>query len=344
MDPEVPGSSPGGGTTSTPGRAVRLRSAHARYAQHAAASLGYVFASLDGEDGYLFEVSDGARSAAFAAGASSPYALNDARAAAVARDKPFCAAVLRRAGVPTLEGRMFFVTARGAERRGPGREPADALAFAASASYPLFCKPISGSGGNFAEIVSDPEAFADYLRRVSREHFAMLVQDVVRAPEHRVLVLDDHAICAYRKRLPSVIGDGRSTLAALCRRLRDEETSLANLRGIGEGGAMLGPDAVPAKGVRVVIEGPANRSAGGGAEALERQPQPALARLARDAARALGLRFAGVDVFDVSAAGDLSRLTVIEVNSNPMIATLEEQGAWDLIETIWRANVEAALK
>jgi hypothetical protein len=53
---------------------------------------------------------------------------------------------------------------------------------------------------------------------------------------------------------------------------------------------------------------------------------------------------AAVDVFDRSPAGDFSDLTVIEVNSNPMIATLEENGRWDLIATIWRANFAAALR
>ena len=128
MEPGVPGSSPGGGTISPHDS---LRSAHARYAARAALACGYAFRSLDGEDGYLFEVSDGARKAVFAAGAGTPYALNDARAASIARDKAFCAETLRQAGVAVLPGEMFFVTKRWAEMRGPGREPADALAYAA---------------------------------------------------------------------------------------------------------------------------------------------------------------------------------------------------------------------
>ncbi|MND05661.1 hypothetical protein D3C83_265950 [compost metagenome] len=59
-------------------------------------------------------------------------------------------------------------------------------------------------------------------------------------------------------------------------------------------------------------------------------------------AAALGLSLAAVDLFDLS--GDGTDLAVIEVNSNPMIATLEEQDRWDLIETIWRANIDAAMK
>src|SRR5262245_58348885 len=128
-------------------------SAHARYAARAAQALGYAFRSLDGEDGYLFEVRDGARSAVFAAGAATPYALNDARAAAIARDKAFSAEVLRHAGVPVLPGRVFFVTKRWSEMRGPGRESEDALAFARTADYPFFCKPISASNGLHAEVI-----------------------------------------------------------------------------------------------------------------------------------------------------------------------------------------------
>ena len=60
---------------------------------------------------------------------------------------------------------------------------------------------------------------------------------------------------------------------------------------------------------------------------------------ALDAAAAIGLRLAAVDMFDV--AGEF---VVIEVNSNPMIATLEEAGRWDLIAEIWRANIAVALK
>src|SRR6185312_13566981 len=143
-----------------------LKSSHARYAAHAAAACGYGFRSLDGADGYLFEVRDGARRALFAAGQGSPYAMNDANAASLARDKSFCAEALRAEGLPVLPGRLFFVTKRWAEMRSPGREPEDARAFAAGAEYPLFCKPISASNGLHAEVIDDPAAFDAYISRV----------------------------------------------------------------------------------------------------------------------------------------------------------------------------------
>lgn len=318
-----------------------LLSAHARYAARAAAACGYAFRSLDGADSYLFEVSDGARRALFAAGQGSPYALNDANAASLARDKSFCAEALRIAGLPALPGRLFFVTKRWAEMRSPGREPEDARAFAASAAYPIFCKPISASNGLHAEIIADAAAFDDYMARVAREHFAILAQPYVRGAEHRVFVLEGRALFSYRKQQPAVVGNGVSTVVELIK--SNGEFGIRS-RARGESGALLPLDSVPAHGARVVLEGPANRSAGGGSDSLVDGAPPALAELAINSANALGLRLAGVDIFDVSPARDLSDLVVIEVNSNPMIATLEDHGRWDLIETIWRANFEAALR
>lgn len=275
--------------------ASALKSAHARYAAYAAAACGFAFRSLDGEDGYLFEVADGARKAVFAAGAGSPYAMNDARAASIARDKAFCTETLRAAGLPVVPGRMFFVTKRWAEMRGPGREPEDALRFAQTASYPMFCKPITASSGQYAEIVADADAFAAYIERVSGEHFAILAQPYICAVEHRVFVLHGQALFSYRKLAPP------------------------------HGGA-------------------ANRARGGVSADLCDGASAPLAKLALAAADALGLQLAGVDIFDRSAARDGSDLMVIEVNSNPMIATLEDHGRWDLIEAIWRANFKAALR
>jgi glutathione synthase/RimK-type ligase-like ATP-grasp enzyme len=318
-----------------------LKSAHARYAAHAAAACGYVLRSLDGADGYLFEVRDGVRVAAFAAGAGTPYAMNDARAASVARDKAFCAEVLRQAGVPVLPGEKFFVTKRWSDMRKPGREPEDALKYASTARYPIFCKPLSASNGVHAEVIENEASFADYMSRVAREHFAILMQPYVRAAEYRVFALNGEALFSYRKSLPQLAGDGCSTVRGLIQALpRDPEAPEAVLLARDERGHRLNLDDTPALGAKITLEGPANRSAGGGAHDLRDGAPPELARVALAATHALGLRLAGVDMFDLS--GDGRDLCVIEVNANPMIATLEENDRWDLIDAIWRANFDAA--
>lgn len=320
-----------------------LLSAQARYARAAAEACGFAFRSLDGADGYLFEVRDGARAAVFAAGAGTPYALNDTRAASIARDKAFCAEVLRQAGVPVIPGRMFFVTPRWAEMRSPGRELEEARAFVANAELPLFCKPLSGSNGLYAEVIESAEAFEDYVARVTREHFAVLIQPYLRAPEHRVFVLKGRALFSYQKRAAQVVGDGRRTFAELVAAApREAGAPPLKARGRDPKGHLVSPADVPQEGDAITLEGPANRAAGGGAVGLRTGAPEELARLAIAAADAVGLSLAAVDMFDLS--GDGAGHVVIEVNSNPMIATLEESGRWDLIVEIWRTNFEAALR
>jgi glutathione synthase/RimK-type ligase-like ATP-grasp enzyme len=276
---------------------------------------------------------------AFAAGAGSPYALNDARAASIARDKAFCAEVLRQADVPVVPGRQFFCTERWSEMRGPGREPEDALAYVADAKFPVFCKPISASSGMYAEVIGDSSKFEAYLKRVARDHFAILVQPYIRAAEHRVFVLNGAPLFSYRKRLPSLIGDGRTAVGTLLARYgAGADRAAGGLTARDTQGAAVSPNYVAKTGENLTIDGPANRAAGGGAEALRDGAPEHLSRIALVATGALGLKLAAVDIFDLED-GPL----IIEVNSNPMLATLEDHGRWDLIVAIWRTNLEAAL-
>jgi glutathione synthase/RimK-type ligase-like ATP-grasp enzyme len=62
--------------------------------------------------------------------------------------------------------------------------------------------------------------------------------------------------------------------------------------------------------------------------------------LARQAARALGLRVAAVDMF-IDIGGEADAMEVIEVNSNPSIRLLEDSGRGDLILKIWRHTFSA---
>ncbi|MGE3141928.1 MAG: RimK family alpha-L-glutamate ligase [Hyphomonadaceae bacterium] len=323
---------------------------HARFAARAAQALGYGFRSLDGADGYLFEISDGVRTAAFPVGYATPYALNRAHAYSLARDKAFAARVLAEAGLATIPGRLFFVTDRQAAHRSPGRERADALAWAAAeAVFPLFCKPNQGSKGEFAEIVADAAGFEAYLARVAGFYDAVLVQPLLRGREHRVLTLEGRALCAYEKTPPMLLGDGRASVAALIAAARGGWKPAAQLQPIeayrarDRAGRALGLDFVPAAGAQIMLEGRANRAAGGDAAAIVTAVPPGLAEIATRAAAALGLVFAGVDVFDLSPARAGENLVIIEVNANPALETLEAQGRFDLIETIWAANFAAAL-
>jgi len=332
------------------GPGSRVRNKHARYARMTAERLGYQWRALDGGDGYIFEISDGDRRAVLAGGSATPYALNSAASYCLARDKGFANDALALAGVAHIPSRLFFANSRHAAQRAPGREPEDARAFARGAVYPMFCKPTSGARGDFAERIGDARAFDAYLARVGLRYDAILAQPFLRGAEHRVFILNGAALFSYAKTAPALIGDGASDLRALYKAhvARFVETSIAptpfeNLAFKCEG-ETLDAAFVPARGECIAIEGRANRSAGGGARDFSDSPPTPLAEFALAAAAALKLNLAGVDIFDLSPSRDLSNLVIIEINANPAIETLEEMQRFDLIEIIWAANFEAALK
>lgn len=185
------------------------RNSHARYARRAADALGWAFASLDGDDAYVFEVRDGDRARVFACATATPYVENPAAAYTVARDKHFTALALARAGVPHLPGRLYFASARGQGWRTPGRERADLLREAPQIGFPFFCKPVAGSRGEFAQQIDDAAALERYLDAVGAQHDAVLLQPVVQAPECRVFVHRGQALFWYDKTLPATGGAAR---------------------------------------------------------------------------------------------------------------------------------------
>lgn len=309
----------------------------ARYAMDAAAAIGADYADLDDGGGYLFRVSKNGRNLVAGAGAICSFPVNSATAFTLSRDKAHTKSVLAAAGLPVASGGLFFAHTRRAALRQPGREAGDAAAFAARIGWPVFCKPNTGSRGNYAEIVADPFALADYVRRVSIEFEAFLVEPVLKGAEHRVLIHDGRVIFHASKAPPTLTGDGASAIATLLSVLNQ---SLAGT-GISPYPASvlqiagLDPAAIPVKGQRIALPGRRNLSAEGDIEAFSDTAPPALAELAAQAVAAVGLRVGAVDLFDVSPAGDLSQPVILEVNGNPGLRTLEFNGRTDLIRAIW---------
>ncbi len=314
-----------------------------RFVARACASLGFRFTDLDNGGGYLFAVSDGTREFVSGGGAICTYPLNNAPAHGISRDKHHTNAVLARAGLAVIPGQLFFLKDDTAKLRAPGRERADAFAAFARLPKPVFCKPNQGSRGDFAEIVASDAAFRDYVGRVVARYDSILLQPVLAGDEYRVFCIDDEAIFATRKAEFRLVGDGTKPLRQL---LRDRNLAFegTGVSPIAEEGVLatlatrdgLAGGYVPAQGETIALPGRRNLSAGSNVEEFTTSVPAPLVQCALRAARAIGLRVAGVDIFDISPARDLSSLVIIEVNGNPAIASLEAIGRGDLIDRIWR--------
>jgi hypothetical protein len=301
------------------------------YAAYACAEFGLAFADIDGGTGLVFSVSSANRSLHFGAGRCSWYPQNNATASTLASDKYFAGRILAQAGVAALGGEYFFLHDRHRAHRPAGHEREDALAHFAKLDASAFVKPLAGSRGDFAEIVHDEAALVRYLGEVAQYYDAILMQPIVAGNEYRVFLLDDDVLFTARKHSPSLTGDGiasiRDLLAAHNHALRSRGLSPVS----ADRDAAL--DVVLPQGQRWEIPGRMNLSAGG-IMMLEAPASGAVPELARQAARALGLRVAAIDLF-ADIGGDAAALQVIEVNSNPSIRLLEQSGRADLILKIW---------
>ncbi|MEH2521175.1 D-alanine-D-alanine ligase-like ATP-grasp enzyme [Bradyrhizobium sp. AZCC 1610] len=308
------------------------------YAEFACAEFGLHFRDLDGGSGLLFSVAWRDSLLHFGAGRCSWYPQNNATASTLASDKHFASRILREAGVPALGGEYFFLHDRHRAHRPAGHERSDAVAYFKTLGGSAFVKPLTGSRGDFAQAIHGDVALIRYLDEVMKYYDAVLIQPIVEGIEYRVFLLDDDVLFCARKYPPSVTGDGVHTTRELLTVHNDA------LRARGLSPASLpnrdpSLDTVPAKGERREIPGRMNLSAGG-TMVLAPAPSEKAVTLARQAARAIGLRVAAIDMF-VGIGGNPDAIEIIEVNSNPAIRLLEDSGRGDLILKIWHHTFSA---
>lgn len=304
------------------------------YAEYACGHVGLDFADIDGGTGLIFTVSRGGKAASFGAGRGSFFPQNNATAATLANDKYFASVLMERAGIATLGGQYFFLHDRHRAHRAPGHERTDALAYLHRLGGSAFVKPLNGSRGDFAQRIDSAVALADYLEAVSRIYDAVIMQRIYAGQEYRIFVLDDEIVYSTRKTPPFVTGDGTSTIREL---LAAEEATL-NGHGISSASPKFSPeslDDVLPNGVRRMVPGRMNRSAGGTMTFASPDNASEAFAIARQAVEALGLRAGAVDLF-ADIEDEPTAMRVIEVNANPSIRFLEDSDRSDLILRIWR--------
>jgi hypothetical protein len=307
------------------------------YAAYACAEFGLTFSDIDGGTGLVFSVASPTKSIHFGAGRCSYYPQNNATASTLASDKYFTNAILERAGIATLGGEYFFLHDRHRAHRPAGHERKDARDYFRTLGGAAFIKPLLGSRGDFAQSLHDEASLARYLEEVSQHYDAILIQPIVSAIEYRVFLLDDEVLYTARKYPPFVQGDGARPIRDLLF-AHNEALRSRGLSPVAVGGD-VSLDVVLPKGQRWEIPGRMNLSVGG-AMVLEAANSDAVSKLARKAARTLGLRVAAIDLF-TEIGGDAKAMRVIEVNANPSIRLLEQSDRGDLILKIWRHTFSA---
>ena len=300
---------------------------------------GYDFAIVDAFSQQLVRVEH--RGFQFFAGIGriQNYPLNSATAASLARDKAFTYQTLAAAGIAVPPYGYFFLDTTHAKLRAPGRERADAFAYAASLGYPVFVKPLDGARGALADQAFGERDLARLLDGIALRHHAALIQPVFSGEEWRLFLLDGVAQFAYRRAKPELTGDGCRSIAQLLdadAQAREgfglDPITIASpfvqdeLRRRG-----LSADSVLGAGETFAYSPRGNISAGGALLDYTETPPDTWINWARRILNALTLRVGAVDFF---AKG--KTLTLLEVNHSPDLAGIIAAGHDDKARAIWR--------
>ncbi|HEX8200869.1 MAG TPA: cyanophycin synthetase, partial [Isosphaeraceae bacterium] len=240
-------------------------------------------------------------------------------AESIAQDKELTRAILRAVGVPVPDGR-------------PVADADDAWAAAQEIGVPVVVKPQDGNQGRgvATNLTTRAQVLAAHAH-ARAEGESVLVERFAPGDDYRLLVVDAHLVAASRREPAQVLGDGRSTVAGLVeqanadpRRGEEHATALSTLKLDAVALAVLAeqgytPESIPPAGTRVLIRRNANLSTGGTAIDVTDEVHPEVAARAVDAAQAIGLDIAGIDMVAQRIDRPLEEQggVVVEVNASP---------------------------
>lgn len=249
--------------------------------------------------------------------------LNPSAGAHVAKDKAATFEVLRAAGVPAVEHRLFLRADLQGYVSDTGNWRAMLAAFEAFGGDAVI-KPAEGSGGAGVSRVRSGRELEQAAGGLWQRHHAICLGPFVPiAREVRFILLDGQARIVYEKDIDALSGDGRSSIGELIlARARDDRQRWAPGL-VAAARAQADWDRIPPEGERLPLAWKHNLR-GARARPLEKPPG-AMQELAVQASRALGLRLCAVDVIEAIGSEGARGPAVLEVNAGLMLERYVEQ-------------------
>ena len=247
--------------------------------------------------------------------------LDDSVTIALAEDRTLTQALLAETGLPIPEQLVF-----GADDLTP------ALDFLERHAGLCVVKPGSGTGGGEGTTagVGTPAQLRRARIRAARLAPQLVIERQVPGTVYRLLFLDGDLLDVVRRHPPRVQGDGKRTIRELIvaenqlrlaaggdRRIEQLTIDLDCLYALE--GAKLTLRSIPATGEVVAVKTATNQNRAEDNETVREGLAPELVAEARQAADAIGVRLAGIDLITSDPGRSLheSGGVVIEVNGHP---------------------------
>jgi cyanophycin synthetase len=237
----------------------------------------------------------------------------------IAQDKELTGSLLARAGLPT-------------PRHDRARSAGEAVSIAERLGFPVVVKPMDLSHGRGVALnLGDEASVMEAFEKAYELSSYVLVEEYCSGNDHRVLVIGDRVV-AVAERVPGhVVGDGKSTIAALVDKVNADPR-----RGVGHEKVLTRIEldhqanrlmtiaghtkgTVLAAGEVFALRSTGNLSTGGTAIDRTDVIHPDNVDIAIRAAKVVGLDVAGIDIVcaDISRSLREQRGVIVEVNAAP---------------------------
>jgi cyanophycin synthetase len=238
-----------------------------------------------------------------------------------ARNKQYTATILRQAGLPSPE--HFAVN-----------NAASAIKLAERLKYPVVIKPMDKDRGlGVAAGLQTDDEVRDAFNKARKFSKNILVEKHIEGQDYRLTVLNGKLIWAVLRMPGGIIGNGRDTISVLVEKLNDDplrqkhsHSPLKTLNLNEEALELLSKadltvNDVPKQGQFIRLRRTANINTGGTPTGVMHDVHPDNKRLAENAAVALKLDLAGIDLIipDISQSWLHRDAAICEVNAQPQL-------------------------
>jgi len=232
--------------------------------------------------------------------------LNRSAASRISQDKYFTEKLLQSSDVRCISSKLIEAT-----------DPAPL-----QPELPCIIKPNNGCGGVGVSRIDELEQLEIAIELARQSSSEVLLQEVVESNEFRLVMLEGKCLFAYERTPWTIRGDGKHRIRdyitlynqqAGQRNSIDEDDQRLQIR-LKRNQITL--DTVLDEGEMYQLMSNANLSAGGRWSRVV-NIAPEYIQVSTAACKAIGLRYAGVDIFCDSLEKFDSQYKIIEINSNP---------------------------
>jgi glutathione synthase/RimK-type ligase-like ATP-grasp enzyme len=246
--------------------------------------------------------------------------LNSAMAHRIANDKSATSEVLQLSGVDCVP-HTLFLNPRLNEYVAAGESWEAMLDLLAQHPNGLVVKPNEGTSGRSVFRVASKPSLELATTRIFSANLSVAIAPCVDIDDEvRVVLIDDVPAVVYSKDRPYVTGDGENSLLELALAALPAERRSSVLSGMVGDLEKSELDAIVPAGRRRLLNWRHNLESGAAPRLLEQGvTREACVALAIKAARAIGIRFASIDVVCVGG-----RWQILEINSGVMMESLSK--------------------